>query len=78
MQTENGYKTICDIALEIEAYLYRYPEAKDTVRGIAEWWVDGKCGDVEQALELLIAHGLIRKQGCLYGRAPHEPPHANT
>ena len=72
MQTEIGYKAICDVAFEIEAYLCRHPKAKDTVRGIAEWWVERKSGEVEQALEMLITHGLITKQGRLYGRASHE------
>ena len=55
-----------DLALEILRYLETYPAAKDTVNGIAQWWLV-RAGsvhrrrDVERAVALLCSHDLILK-----------------
>ena len=53
-----------DLAREILRYLEGHPAAKDTVDGIAQWWlrrVGGAHGrrDVERAVALLCSHDLI-------------------
>jgi len=53
-----------DLAREILRYLETHPAAKDTVDGIAQWWlqwVKGAHGrrDVERAVALLCSHHLI-------------------
>src|SRR5262249_25686295 len=53
-----------EIAREILRYLEQYPEAKDTLDGIAQWWIQGKgrkClhRDVKRAVSWLCSQGLI-------------------
>ena len=60
-----------EIAQAILRYLETYPEAKDTLEGIAQWWLwlertEQLLGEVEQALSLLVSGGLIletRREG---------------
>jgi hypothetical protein len=64
-----------DIAREILRYLEKYPEAKDTVDGIARWWLRREESerlrrDVERAVSLLLSQGLI-----LETRRPGVPPY---
>jgi hypothetical protein len=63
-----------DIAREILRYLEHYPEAKDTIDGINQWWLRREGSkrlrrDVEQAVALLLSQGLI-----LETRRPGVPP----
>src|SRR5262245_25130092 len=59
------------IAQGILGYLAQRPEAKDTLEGIAHWWIQRQCSDrlvdnVEQALAFLVEHNLLlekRSQG---------------
>jgi hypothetical protein len=63
--------TVREISGEILRYLERYPDAKDTLDGIAQWWI--RCaqkkylrGEVERAVAFLLAKGLLlelRRQG---------------
>lgn len=53
-----------DLAREILRYLETHPAAKDTVDGIAQWWLQRVGGvhrrrDVERAVALLCSHDLI-------------------
>ena len=53
-----------DLAREILRYLETHPAAKDTVDGMAQWWLQGVGGahgrrDVERAVALLCSHDLI-------------------
>lgn len=52
-----------EIARDILRYLEEHPEAKDTLGGIADWWLPGGSdrliGDVERAVSLLLSQGLI-------------------
>ncbi|MGA1841145.1 MAG: hypothetical protein ACMUIU_11020 [bacterium] len=46
------------IAFEVLSYLYKHPNAQDTVEGIAQWWImerqiNQTISDVEKALALL-------------------------
>lgn len=51
-------------ARAILRYLESHPDAKDTLEGIARWWIrrewsNRMFGDVERAIELLLARDLI-------------------
>lgn len=51
-----------EAARAILRYLVKHPKAKDTVEGIAHWWLEGektKRMNVERAVSLLLARGLI-------------------
>ena len=62
---------VWEIARTILRYLEAYPEAKDTVEGIAQWWLwrelpGQRLGEVERAVALLASKGLIletRREG---------------
>jgi hypothetical protein len=50
------------IAREILGYLENHPEAKDTLEGIAEWWLSHRRHErraVERAVALLLSYGAI-------------------
>lgn len=51
------------VAREILAYLVRHPEAKDSLVGIGQWWLDepDRWSDVEvhRAVEALVKDGLL-------------------
>jgi hypothetical protein len=51
-------------AVAILAYLVEHPEAKDSLEGIRQWWIDEqeKCSDkdVRSAAEALVERGLLR------------------
>jgi hypothetical protein len=51
-----------EVAWEILRYLDEHPEAKDTIDGIARWWLRGSGGDlriVERAIEYLLSRDLV-------------------
>ncbi len=51
-------------ALEILAYVVKHPEAKDSLAGIRNWWLNepDRCSDkdIERATEELLNRGLLR------------------
>lgn len=49
-------ENIISVAQSIIEYLKNNPDAKDTVDGIAKWWVHKDKGVVEQALNYLVSH----------------------
>ena len=58
---------------EVLAYLLRYPQAEDTVEGIAEWWLPTggnrhAVSDVEAALSQLVGAGFLVARQCGGGR----------
>lgn len=71
-----------DIAWAILRYLESHPEAKDTLDGIAHWWLrrewsERLLGDVERAVALLVSRGLVletQRQGVppYYGLNPQK------
>ena len=49
-------------AQAILRYLVKHPKAKDTVEGIAQWWLEGEKSErvnVERAVSLLRSRGVI-------------------
>lgn len=51
-----------ETARAILRYLVEHPEAKDTLEGIAQWWVGGETSkrvNVERAVSLLLSRGLV-------------------
>lgn len=64
-----------ELAREILRYLERHPDAKDTLEGIAHWWLRRQqtnrlLGEVERALSFLVSEGLI-----LQTRRKGSPPY---
>jgi len=53
-----------NIAREILAYLVKHPEAKDSLAGIRQWWLDEpdrwSDKEVNRAAEELVKRGLLR------------------
>ena len=63
------------MARAVLRYLNSHPKAKDTLDGIARWWIQRECterllGDVERALDILLARHLV-----LETRRPGTPPY---
>jgi hypothetical protein len=51
-----------DLKEAILEYFEKYPESKDTILGIAQWWVSESPEKVEAVLEELVEKGLIEKR----------------
>jgi hypothetical protein len=49
------------LALQILDYLRRHPQAKDSVEGIAQFWVSADPVEVRRALERLVDRKLVEK-----------------
>jgi hypothetical protein len=45
---------------EIVMYLSRHAQAKDTARGIAEWWINREVRPTEEALHKLLRYGVVQ------------------
>jgi len=60
------------VAIAILSYLRDHPQAKDSAKGIAEWWVGEEKEIVEKALTLLKQEGIIAKRRHLYQLAPNK------
>ena len=60
-----------EIARAVLRYLQDQPDAKDTLQGIAQWWILRECAErkiseVEEGISVLLAKGLIveiRREG---------------
>ena len=71
MSKDKDETQVQGIARAVLRYLSAHPEAKDTLRGIAHWWLEHErthrlLEDVERALDLLLTHDLVletRRQG---------------
>ena len=50
------------LALQILDYLRRHPQAKDSVEGIAQFWVSADPIEVRRALDRLVDMKLIEKR----------------
>ena len=62
---------IISVAQSIIEYLKNNPDAKDTMDGIAKWWVSKDIVLVERALEYLVLHEKVMRydaQTHLYSR----------
>jgi hypothetical protein len=60
------------IAQLIHDYFKRFPHAVDTVEGIQRWWIPQCYGhtseEVERALDILVAAGVVVKHKLLSGQ----------
>lgn len=54
------------VAIAILHYLRDHPLAKDSVKGIARWWVSEERELVEKAVALLVKEGVMEKQRHVY------------
>ena len=59
-------------------YLTEYPRARDTVRGVAEWWTRASEHATQEALDFLVASGFLvvssREGQHLFARNPDFGP----
>ena len=58
---------------DILSYLTQHPEAKDTLEGIADWWMLGKqnrptMAEIKTSLDRLVEHGLVMAEQAGDGR----------
>jgi len=60
------------VAIAILNYLRDHPSAKDSAKGIAQWWVGEKLEMVEKALALLTREGVIEVRGKTFQLAQRE------
>lgn len=70
---ENRFPGLSGVARAILAYLRENPEARDTLEGVAEWWlldqkVDCELARVEKALDQLVEADLIEVRKTSDGR----------
>lgn len=61
-----------DIKKQILQYLVRHPQAMDSVKGIAQWWIarqviEGRIDEVFEAISLLATDGLVKENTKLDG-----------
>ena len=82
MSTANGKMSRIEVlSRQILVYLQEHPEAGDTLKGIAAWWLEQQrieqlVEEVAEALELLIKQGTVRVYKTLSGTAIYKikPP----
>lgn len=60
------HRSVRRTAIDILRYLREHPSAKDTLSGVARWWVDQDVETVEEALMLLIEEGAVEKDREMY------------
>ena len=63
---------VCRVAIVILNYLRDHPQAKDSLQGIAKWWVGEETEVVEKALAFLLKDGIIKKKRHIYRAAPEK------
>lgn len=61
-------------AIAILNYLRDHPTAKDTVQGIAKFWIGESDEIVTESLTLLIKEGVVEKRGNIYQLAIRDVP----
>lgn len=62
-----------DVAQSILAYFRLHPQAKDTLEGVARWWVNAEPSLAEEALDLLVRNGRVSKRRNHYCRRLPQP-----
>jgi DNA-binding transcriptional ArsR family regulator len=68
-ESDEGY----EVARAILHYLHEHPEAKDTLEGIAQWWltregIERQVKEVERGVSILLDQGLlieVRRDGLM-------------
>ncbi len=76
--TSDDADLVAAVMEHVLAYLRAHPRARDTAEGIVQWWLPREARpphlfEVKQALERLVAAGLIRAEpvpggGTVYGK----------
>ena len=69
---------VCRVAIVILNYLRDHPQGKDSLQGIAKWWVGEETEVVEKALAFLIQEGAMEKQRHIYRAAPDKASHSEA
>ncbi len=59
-------RTVSQVAVAILSYLHEHPGAKDSAKGIAQWWVSEDLALVEEALDLLMKEKAVERRGEVY------------
>lgn len=59
VQGAQNSESVQKAALAILAYFRLHPHARDTVEGIANWWVREDKRIVKDALDLLVDEGIV-------------------
>ena len=59
-------RTVSHVAVAILSYLQGHPDAKDSAKGIAQWWVSEDLSLVEEALGLLVEEDALVRRGDTY------------
>ena len=72
MDNDEPESELADLRDVILHYLQKNPSAADSLEGVMNWWLSPAYGKVdaariEQALEQLIAEGLVRKTALVDG-----------
>jgi peroxiredoxin len=65
-------------AIAILNYLRNHPLAKDSAKGIAQWWVQEEREVVEKALALLREEMVVEKRGHVYQLVQNKPMPENS
>jgi len=78
---QRGRKGTLQIKVEILRYVVQHPEAKDTVEGIAQWWLLGaranpSVAEVKAGLDCLVAQGRLAAERQADGRIYYCRPKA--
>ena len=73
MEESKDTHEIQPVAIAILNYFRDHPGAKDSAKGIAQWWVGAQVEVVEKALEMLIIEGVIEKQGMSFQLVQKKP-----
>lgn len=58
--SETGSSNTRQVAFKILAYLERHPDAMDSEKGIAQWWVHEDLKQVKAALALLMKRKILQ------------------
>jgi hypothetical protein len=61
LNTINENKKIYPLVMSILNYLDTYPKARDTARGISEWWISSSIQPTLKALNFLLGRGYLNK-----------------
>ncbi|MCB0302310.1 MAG: hypothetical protein KDI38_00870 [Calditrichaeota bacterium] len=66
MTTEDHDQKVVNVAIRILDYFRLHPAAKDTLEGIANWWLGENKEIVEEALQILIREGVVEEHHKIY------------
>ena len=59
--TRQGNREEIPLASRILLYLYLNPSAKDTLEGIAQWWVREPATEVRKVMDVLVDLKIVKK-----------------